>query len=280
MSEHARDVASTGRIAVLHPGEMGAAIGALLVGRGRDVLWLPSGRSAASAGRARAAGMRPASRQEVLDADVILSVCPPAAALDVARSLRGTKALVIEANAVSPATAREIGEIIGERCVDGGIIGPPPHEAGTTRLFLSGPLAGDAAGVFAGTSLEAVVLDGTPTAASALKMAYAAWTKGTAALLLGAFALARSNSVDDALISEWRRSQPDLEQRLQMAVGSAAAKGWRWVGEMHEIAATFTQAGLPPGFAEAAAEVFAAFPRGQHADLDELVSALLEPVRG
>jgi 3-hydroxyisobutyrate dehydrogenase-like beta-hydroxyacid dehydrogenase len=268
------------RIAIVHPGEMGAAIGGLLVGEGHDVLWLPSGRSVASARRAEAAGMRPVDQEQILDADVILSVCPPFAAVEVARSLRGTKALVIEANAVSPATAQEVAGIVGERCVDGGIVGPPPPSAaGTTRLFLSGHLASDAAAIFAPTDLEPVVLEGTRTAASALKMAYAAWTKGSAALLLGAFALARSNSVDDALVDEWRRSQPGLEPRLQMAVDAAVAKGWRWVGEMQEIAATFTQAGLPPGFAEAAAEVFAASPRGQQSGLEELVSALLEQAR-
>jgi 3-hydroxyisobutyrate dehydrogenase-like beta-hydroxyacid dehydrogenase len=178
---------------------------------------------------------------------------------------------------VSPETAERIGEIIGGHCVDGGIVGLPPSEAGTTRLFLSGHLASDAAAIFTGTNLEPVVLEGTSTAASALKMAYAAWTKGAAALLLAAFALARSNSVDEALLSEWRRSQPGLEPRLQMAAESAVAKGWRWAGEMREIAATFAQAGLPAGFAEAAAEVFAASPRGQQSGLDELVSALLEP---
>jgi 3-hydroxyisobutyrate dehydrogenase-like beta-hydroxyacid dehydrogenase len=265
------------RIGILHPGEMGAAIGGLLVSQGHDVLWLPTGRSTATARRAEAAGMRPVEQDQILDADVILSVCPPFAAVDVARSLRGTKALVIEANAVSPTTAEEVAEIVGDRCVDGAIVGPPPSEAGTTRLFLSGHLASDTATIFAGTNLEPVVLAGNSTAASALKMAYAAWTKGAAALLLAAFALARSNSVDDALFNEWRRSQPGLEPRLQMAAESALAKGWRWVGEMQEIATTFAQAGLPPGFAEAAGEVFAASQRGQQSGLDEVITALLEP---
>jgi 3-hydroxyisobutyrate dehydrogenase-like beta-hydroxyacid dehydrogenase len=264
------------RIGVLHPGEMGATIGGLLVGQGEDVLWLPSGRSEATARRAGAAGMRPVEQAQVIDADVIIVVCPPDAAVDVARSLVGTRALVIEANAVSPSAAERIGEIIGDRCVDGGIVGPPPSAPGTTRLFLSGPLASDAAAVFAGSNLEPVVLEGASTAASALKMAYAAWTKGSAALLVAAFALARSNSVDDALLSEWSRSQPGLEARLQIAAASSIAKGWRWVGEMQEIAAASQQAGLPSGFAEAAAEVFAAARREQQSGLDDLVSALLE----
>ena len=101
-----------------------------------------------------------------------------------------------------------------------------------------------------------MVLDGSPVAASALKMAYAAWTKGSAALLLSALASARATGVEEALRAEWKRSLPELGARSERAADSAAAKGWRWVGEMNEIAATFAAAGLPPGFHEAAAEMF------------------------
>jgi len=233
---------------------MGAAIGALLVDQGHEVIWNRDGRSDATARRAAAAGLT--SVDDVVDADVILSVCPPHAALDVARSLRGTRALVIDANAVSPMTARQVGEVIGERWVDGGIVGPPPRREGTTRLYLSGPHAGEASELFAGTHLEPVILDGSPVAASSLKMAYAAWTKGSAALLLATLGSARGTGVEDALRAEWRRSQPALESRAQAAATSASAKGWRWVGEMNEIAATFASVGLPSGFHEASAEMF------------------------
>ena len=242
------------RVGLLHPGEMGAAIGAVLVEQGHQVLWLPRGRSEGSARRAAEAGL---TAVEDLDgAEVILSVCPPHAALDVARSLQGTSALVIDANAVSPMTARRIGEVIGERWVDGGIVGPAPSRAGTTRLYLSGTHAGEASSLFDGTRLEPVVLGGSPVAASALKMAYAAWTKGSAALLLATVETARETGIEDALRAEWSRSQPDLDARWRAAMDSAATKGWRWVGEMHEIASTFAGAGLPSGFHEAAAEVF------------------------
>jgi 3-hydroxyisobutyrate dehydrogenase-like beta-hydroxyacid dehydrogenase len=233
---------------------MGAAIGALLVARGHEVLWQPNGRSDQTARRAAAAGLK--SVDSFDDADVILSVCPPHAALDVARSLQGTRALVVDANAISPMTARRVGEVIGERWVDGGIVGPPPRRPGTTRLYLSGRHAIEASRLFAGTRLEPVVLDGSPVAASSLKMAYAAWTKGSAALLLAAFESARGTGVEDALRAEWRRSQPELDSRLQGAEDSATAKGWRWIGEMNEIAATFASVGLPSGFHEAAAEMF------------------------
>ena len=234
---------------------MGAAIGALLAEQGHEVLWRPQGRSEATAQRAVAAGLRIVD--SLLDTEVILSVCPPHAALDVARSLQGTAALVIDANAVSPMTAGRVGELIGDRWVDGGIVGPPPRREGTTRLYLSGRQALEASALFAGTRLEPVVLDGSPVAASSLKMAYAAWTKGSAALLLAALVSARETGVEEALRAEWERSQPELHDRIQSATHSASAKGWRWVGEMNEIAATFASVGLPSGFHEAAAEMFA-----------------------
>jgi hypothetical protein len=92
--------------------------------------------------------------------------------------------------------------------------------------------------------------------ASAVKMAYAAWTKGTAALLLAVRETARAEGVEDALVAEWARSLPDLADAHARAVRSATAKGWRWVAEMDEIAATFAAAGQPDGFHRAAAEIY------------------------
>jgi len=86
-------------------------------------------------------------------------------------------------------------------------------------------------------------------------MCYAAWTKGTAALLLAIRAVARDLGVEDALLAEWDRTQPDLRARSEAATGSVP-KAWRFVGEMKEIAATFAAAGYPDGFALAAAEIY------------------------
>src|SRR5439155_14793260 len=97
--------------------------------------------------------------------------------------------------------------------------------------------------------------------ASALKMVYAAWSKGTAALVLAIREVALSEGVADTLVDEWRESLPDLEARLASAERSAAAKGWRWVAEMEAIAATFAAAGQPDGFHRAAADVFRRYPR-------------------
>jgi hypothetical protein len=126
---------------------------------------------------------------------------------------------------------------------------------GSTRLYLSGPRAAEVEALFGGTDVDARVVP-PPGSASAVKMAYASWTKGSAALLLAARALARAEGVEAVLLEEWGISQPGLEKRWDGAEGAASAKGWRWVAEMEEIASTMAAAGLPEGFHQAAAEIY------------------------
>src|SRR5262249_11958931 len=186
---------------------------------------------------------------------ILLSVCPPHAAIEVARATAGFEGLYVDANAVSPDTAREIGSL-HPRFVDSGIVGPPPHQPGTTRLYLSGREAETIAALFAGTNVDAKVISGEPGAASALKAAYAGWTKGSAALLLTIRELARAEGIENALAEEWRLSLPELEEQLAGAERSARRKGWRWIGEMEEIAHSMAAHDLPAGFHNAAADVF------------------------
>jgi hypothetical protein len=159
--------------------------------------------------------------------------------------------IFVDANAVSPATAAKIASAVGE-FVDGGIVGSPPRERGTTRLYLSGERAETVAELFVGSPLDARVVSN----ASAVKMAYAAWTKGTAAMLLAIRELARREGVEETLVAEWDLSFPELRDRYERAERSAAAKGWRWVGEMEQIAESFEADDLPGGFHRAAAEVY------------------------
>jgi 3-hydroxyisobutyrate dehydrogenase-like beta-hydroxyacid dehydrogenase len=245
-------------VGLLHPGEMGAAVGAVLVARGHEVLWASEGRSDATAARARAAGLADVGSVAALAhrSAVVFSVCPPHAALEVAAGLAGFEGTFVDANAIAPTSARAGAELVGDAFVDGAIVGPPPRERGDARLFLSGARAAEIAALFAGGALEPVVVGDEPGRASAVKMAYAAWTKGSAALLLAAREAARAHGVEDALRAEWERSQPALNGRLRSAQDSAQAKGWRWIAEMEEIAATFEAAGLPGGFHEAAAEIY------------------------
>jgi 3-hydroxyisobutyrate dehydrogenase-like beta-hydroxyacid dehydrogenase len=271
-------------VGLLYPGEMGAAVGRCLAGAGHEVLWAAAGRSPATAARAGEAGLTavPDVAAVAGGADVVLSVCPPHAAMEVARevSAAGFGGLYVDANAVSPATAREVAGIVeggGAAFVDGGIIGTPPVAPGFIRLYLSGARAAEVLRLFAGTEVDARVIDGGPGvvgAASAVKMAYASWTKGSAALLLAARALARAEGVEETLLAEWGISQPGLEGRSARSAGAAAAKGWRWVAEMEQIAATMAAAGLPDGFHLAAAEIYR---RSQHAagpTVDDVLAVL------
>jgi len=273
-------------IGVLHPGEMGAAVGACLSQRGLTVLWASAGRSPATADRAAAAGLRDVGSVGEMagQADVILSVCPPHAALEVARSVAGFQGIYVDANAVSPATTREVGEMVtagGASYVDGGIIGAPPRSPGDSRLYLSGLWAEEISHLFADTALDAQAIGDEIGQASAVKMAYAAWTKGTAALILAIRALAHAEGVEQTLVAEWQQSQPALTARPHAAARSAMQKGWRWVAEMEEIAATMAAAGLPPGFHQAAAAIYASVPHS-HAEsptsepsLTTVINALL-----
>ena len=244
-------------VGLLLPGVLGAAVGAALRERGVTVLWASTGRSPATAARAERAELEDAGDVAELcrRSEILLSVCPPHAAVEVARGAAGFTGLYVDANAISPGTARTIARL-QTRFVDGGIVGPPPEQPGTSRLYLAGGEAERIAELFAGTKLDARVISGEPGAASALKAAYAGWTKGSGALLLTVRELARAEGVEDELLEEWRLSLPELEERSASAARGASRKGWRWVGEMEEIARSMAAHDLPTGFHEAAAEVF------------------------
>jgi 3-hydroxyisobutyrate dehydrogenase-like beta-hydroxyacid dehydrogenase len=272
-------------IGLLHPGDMGAGIGGTLVQAGHIVTWASASRSSASAARAASANLVDVGTVEAMKdrCQVIMSVCPPAHAVAVADEVAGFAGLYLDANAIAPATARRVAAVIesgGGRYVDGGIIGGPPTPTYGPRLYLSGPAASEAGQLFAATTVDARVLSEVQSAASAIKMCFAAWTKGTSALLLAIRALAIAEGVEGPLRDEWHSSMPELERRSLTAGQQAATKGWRWVGEMEEIAATFRSAGLPDGFHLAAADIFARPHRDERAGADEAtLRSVLEALR-
>jgi 3-hydroxyisobutyrate dehydrogenase-like beta-hydroxyacid dehydrogenase len=267
-------------VGILHPGEMGAAVGKGLLAAGHDVVWASDGRSAPTRERVTAHGFRDAGALTGVCAEavVVVSVCPPEFALDLAGAVseRRFAGTYVDANAIAPSTAARVGELVGSGgavYVDGGIIGGP----GSPRLYLSGDAARSVAPLFR-PPVDAVVLEGDPDGASAVKMLYAGWTKGTTALLLALGATAEHLGVADALQREWARSQPGLAERLASSGGSAR-KAWRWSGEMREIARTLEEAGLPDGFHAGAADVFARLASLKDAGavtVEEMLRLLLE----
>lgn len=268
---------------------MGASVGAAARQRS-EVLWVSEGRSAATRRRAETAGLVDAGNVGAIveQCDVLVSVCPPHAAVGQARTIvaHGFAGIYVDANAVAPPTSLEISDIVeaeGASYVDASLIGPPVLRSETTRLYLAGAQSDHVAELFRGSALEPIVLSAGPPAASTLKMCYAAYTKGTAALLMSIRALARHQAVEAALLGEWEHSQPELGRRSEVIAVRSAAKAWRFAGEMEEIAATFAGAGLPRGFHDAAGEIYRAladFKDVPEAELDGVLERLLRAGAG
>jgi len=235
---------------------MGAALAGSCVG---ERLWVGEGRSSATRARADAAGLEEVAdlAQLVERSDVIVSVCPPGAAQSVAKAVAGAgfEGTYVDVNATSPATSTAIATEF-ERYVDGSIVGPPPSERGDARLYLVGDEAKAMARLWTDGLFDVVTLEGAVGAASALKVAYAAWSKGTAALLLAVRAYARAEGIEGPLLAEWGRSVPGLGEQSELSAWGNAPKAWRFADELDEIARAFGTRGLPSGFGEAAAEVY------------------------
>ena len=247
------------------------------------MLWAGNGRSSATAERAASAAMTDVEHLGALceRSDVVVSICPPAAAETVATEVLATgfDGIYVDANAISPATSLRIRDKF-KHYIDGSVIGPPAISAGTTRMYLAGPGATDLSTVWSDGPLDAVAIaeSADTAAASALKMAYAGWTKGQGALLLAVNALAQHAGVLDTLVQEWELSQPGLAERSRRLAPILGAKAWRFDGEMTEIAAAMDDAGLEPGFHLAASNLYrrmAGFKHGPPPTLDDVLAAVL-----
>ena len=267
-------------IGLISPGQMGASIGAAASHSATRVIWAGDGRSKASHTRASDAGLENGGTIDrlVKDSDIILSVCPPHDAEDVARQVkqRAFPGLFVDCNAIAPEKSRQIAERFGyQNFVDGGIVGGPAWKSESgTRLYLSGDRSKEIAALFDNSPLETTIIPGEIGAASAMKMVFAAYTKGTTALLAAILGVAEKEGVRSVLESQW--GQTFTEQTYQRVVANSA-KAWRFEGEMQEIAATFENAGLPGGFHTAAAAVFerlAQFKDEPAVDIVELLKAL------
>jgi 3-hydroxyisobutyrate dehydrogenase-like beta-hydroxyacid dehydrogenase len=251
------------KIGILHPGEMGISIAASASNSGHEVYWNSEGRSQKTRSRAEKYGLIELTSLEKIcgTCAVILSVCPPHAADDVARQVMelGFKGIYLDANAISPQRARQIGaqmDAQGIHFVDGGIIGGPAWEPSSTWLHLSGKKAEQIADIFKAGPLVTKVIAAEIGKASALKMCYAAYSKGTTALLCGVLAAAESNGIRDELHKQWDLDEAGSSEQVNQRARRATAKAWRFEGEMREIASTFEEAGLPDGFHQAAAEIY------------------------
>ena len=274
------------RIGILHPGAMGASIGLSLLASAHEVGWVSDGRSADSHNRAKQFEAFATLDDMSSWADGIISVCPPDAAIAQAQAVYATAfdGLYVDANAIAPRSAKDIAQIFGAGAyVDGGIIGPPALSAGITRLYLSGQHTARVASWFSQGFLEAIALPesdhaNSAVAASALKAAYAAHSKGSSALLLAVNALAASSGISEALKAEWDISQPGLNHRSEITANVTSPKAWRFAGEMLEVSETFKAQGLSGDFHQGAADIFASMADLKDqpdADLNQVIAQIL-----
>ncbi len=251
------------KIGIISPGAMGISVAATMQRSGFDVYWASQGRSAESVARAQEHNLLDAQSMAELCAacEAIVSVCPPHLAVAVAEEVvaAGFTGLYLDANAIAPQKAAHMAEMMraaGVVFVDGGIIGGPAWEPKRTWLYLSGEWATLAASFFVSGPLETAVIGEHIGQASALKMCFAAYTKGTTALLGAILAGAEALGVRANLEEQWSRDGSDFARQTQQRVRRVTAKAWRFEGEMHEIAATFASVGLPGGFHEASADIY------------------------
>lgn len=233
-------------VAIVAAGNMGAGIARRLVEHDVTVLTLLNGRSAATQKRATEAGMQPASLDAVMEADLLLSIVPPANALAFAEqtafALKSArrKPVFADCNAVSPATVRHIHAVVsatGAEFVDAGIIGLAPKPGDKSpHIYVSGEAATKLT-VLSDYGLDLRVLNGPVGAASALKMAFAGISKGTIAIVAAMILAAERSGSAEALRQELSESEQSLLKTMSHRIpNSMFPKAWRWVAEMQEIA--------------------------------------------
>jgi hypothetical protein len=253
------------RVGLLFPGEMGALVGSAVDG---EVIWSSEGRSEATARRAAEFRDVGTVRELVAASDVVLSICPPAIAEDVAGevSAEGFEGIYVEANAIAPARVERIAGFL--RCVDGSVI-----SRSAVNLYLSGDAddVAQVASLFPGDDVNAIPLEGGIGAASALKMAFGGWNKIGAVVTAQAHAIARAYGVQDALEGEGVLSDRILH---------AGPKAWRWAPEMEEVAATCAALDLPDAIPHGAADLYRRWDghRDTEVELERLLDDLARDV--
>lgn len=274
-------------VGILHPGSMGAAVAACAATNAAAVLWCQTGRSTASAARAARFGLTPvAELAELLDrSDIVISLCPPAAAEDLARDVAGHRfdGVFVEANAISPERAQRIAALLepDATVVDGGVVGSPPVGGKTPTLYLSGPAGATERieALFAGTAVRTAVLATEVGKASALKLSYAAFQKASRVLVALAVGMAREHGVDQELV-EIASKRADSYLAEPQYIVKTAARAWRWGPELEEAADTLAATGFPPEMLRAAADTLARWDDAKNdgeLTLDDALDFLAQP---
>jgi 3-hydroxyisobutyrate dehydrogenase-like beta-hydroxyacid dehydrogenase len=254
------------KIGILSIGEMGYYWACTLRSRGVEVLTSLDGRSAVTRKRAENAGVKALALTELVrEADLIVSVVVPSAAKRVATRVAQALAKTgrgdltyLEANAISPMTALDIGQIL-ERAVliDGCIIGSASKLTEGATVYISGPQA-ERINALEKFGLSVRVIGPSIGQASAFKIIYAGLTKGLQSLLTELLIGAKRLGVLDEILSRYDESYPGLAQKVGHSIAALPVHAARRAEEMAELAETFRHYGLTPVMAPAAERILRA----------------------
>ena len=273
-------------IGLIGLGEMGSEIGRYLVMNDLEVISVYEGRSEISKKRASKYKIRDAGSIEQFCkiSDLVISIIPPDKAIETANLYTSYKnkdgQIYCDLNAISTITAKKIKLLLDEKkidYVDGAIMGGPPTENYSPRIYLSGKLS-EKLNFLNGKGIELMVLKGSDFKASATKMVYASITKGSKALVAGALIAAKKNNVYDELMEELKYSEEYFSLVAKNQIPSIKHKAYRWVGEMNEISLTYKESGLTGGFhseAENVYELIKNLPDGK-LEIDEIINQIAD----
>ena len=250
-------------VAILSPGDMGHAVGLVLRNQGLEVVTCLAERGEETHKRAQKGGFRDMQNLKavVSEADLVLSIVPPKAAMEVASQVGKAMAQVgktpvyVDCNAISPKKSRSIGEIferLGAVYTDAGIIGPPPG-IGTPSIYVCGS---DTSLMENLPGLVVISLGEKIGRASALKLCFSAFNKGINALITAVITAAESLDLTDELENELKGRQSELMERINKLIPFLPVNAARWVHEMEEIAETFEDIGITPDFHKGAAAIY------------------------
>jgi 3-hydroxyisobutyrate dehydrogenase-like beta-hydroxyacid dehydrogenase len=243
------------RIGILSIGEMGYHWARLLTSHGVEVLTYSKGRSEVTRRRAENAGVRsvPSLRRLVDEVDLVVSVVVPSAAKRVASQIAKAVAktgrkdlLYLDANAISPMTADDIGKALspsGVNCIDGCIIGSAAKIDKGAVVYVSGPQAGRVRELEPfGFSVK--VLGPSIAQASAFKVIYAGLTKGLQGLFVELLVGARKFDLLDDIVRRYNESFPGLLDRVSRSIVGLRIHAGRRAEEMDELKRTFGHHGM------------------------------------
>ena len=253
-------------VAILSPGDMGHAIGQLLREHELHVLTCLAGRSDRTRQLSEQAGITDVSsiNELVAQSDILMSVtvseAVPGLCQEISEAARVTRTdlLFAECNAISPELSRDMESVLksgGARYVDASIIGGPPRNGSSPRVYASGDNVAEFLQL-RDFGLDVRDLGDQLGRASGIKMCYAAMTKGTTALHAELLIAAEKLGLTDEVMAEFLNTQPAVVERMEGWMPGMPAKSRRWVSEMEEIERTFSDLGLTPNIFKGVADVY------------------------